>query len=102
MLGTAEAMEVAGVVQMTGAVGAAPTGWVEPSGSCSSDSSITTSGADGANWVEGLAEGPGAATSLTLASPLGTAGLEPLASLSATMLPLGLGLRRTSGMEMQS
>lgn len=47
MLGMAKEMEVVGALEMTGAAGAAPTGGVEPFGSSSSESSITTSSANG-------------------------------------------------------
>jgi hypothetical protein len=60
----------------------APTGSVVPFGSSSSESSITTSGADGAGWVESSVEDPDKVTSSTLARRL--------------------GLWRTSGMEMQA
>lgn len=63
-----------GTVETTGAAGVAPTGGVEPSGSSSSESSITTFGADGAGWVHSPSRDPKAATSSIPSSPPGTTG----------------------------
>jgi hypothetical protein len=52
-----------------GVAGAAPIDGVEPSDSSSLESSITTYGADGTEWVESLARDSSMATSSTLASP---------------------------------
>ena len=82
----AEATEVTRTVEMTRAAGTIPVGRVGSSSSFSSESSITTFGADGTGWVDYPVGDPSGVPSLTPTSLPGTArarGMESIANGNA-------------------
>jgi hypothetical protein len=86
---TAEAL---GVTKVSGVAGAVALCRDEPYGSSSSESSITTSGADGTGWVDSSTSDPGVTTPSTLAPSSEDAGARAAGIIASGEVAAGAGV----------